>query len=93
VEGALAAAAANVGAGGMLAGARQGIDDGGRRKAKARAVDARAFWTIALIDGCYEGISPVAALASRKRRGAGRVGRRVGTAVHLSALRQADMHL
>jgi hypothetical protein len=64
----------------------------GARKAKAR-VGARAFWTIAVIDGCYEGISPVAAPASRKRRSAGRGGRGDGTAVHLPAMRQADVHL
>jgi hypothetical protein len=64
----------------------------GASKAKAR-VGARAFWTIAVIDGCYEGVSPVAALVSRKRRGAGRGGRGDGTAVHLPAMRQADVHL
>ena len=82
---------AAVSAGGMLAGARRGIDHGAR-KAKAR-VGARAFWTIAVIDGCHEGVSPVATRVSRNRRGAGRGDRGVGTAVQLPALRQADVHL
>jgi hypothetical protein len=70
VESALAPSVVAVRAGGMLAGARRGIDHGAR-KAKAR-VGARAFWTIAVIDGCHEGVSPVAARVSRNRRGAGR---------------------
>jgi hypothetical protein len=91
VESALARPVGAVSAGGMLAGARWGIDHG-VRKAKAR-VGARAFWTIAVIDGCHEGVSPVAAPASRKRRSAGRGGRGDGTAVHLPALRHADVDL
>jgi hypothetical protein len=56
-------------------------------------MDARAFWTIAVIDGCYEGVSPVAAFVSRKRRGAGSGARGDGTAVHLPAMQRADVHL
>ncbi len=85
-------AAVVVGTGGKLAGARRGIDD--RGPVKRRPGNApRAFWTIAVIDGCHEGVSPVASRASRKRRGAGRGGRGVGTAVQLPAVRQADVHL
>jgi hypothetical protein len=76
----------------MLAGACAGIDDRGACKAKAR-VGARAFWTIAVIDGCHEGVSPVTAPVSRKRRSAGCGGRGVRTAIHLPAMRQADPHL
>ena len=91
MESALAPPVAAVSAGGMLAGSRWGIDPGAR-KAKAR-VGARAFWTIAVIDGCHEGVSPVTARVSRKRRGAGRGDRGDGTAVHLPALRRAAVHL
>jgi hypothetical protein len=91
VESALARPEGAVSAGGMLAGARRGIDHGAC-KAKAR-VGARAFWTIAVIDGCHEGVSPVAAQVSRNRRGAGRGDRGVRTAVQLPALRQADVRL
>jgi hypothetical protein len=92
VESALASSVASIGARGMLAVARRGIDHGGLTKRRPGWC-ARTFWTIAVIDGCYEGVSPVAARMSRKRRGAGRGGRRVGTAVHLPAVRQADEHL
>ncbi len=92
MDGVVCEVSAMVVAGGQLADARAGIDHGRAHKAKAR-VAARAFWTIAVIDGCHGGVSPVAVLASRKRRGVGRGGRRIGTAVQLPAVRQADVHL
>jgi hypothetical protein len=91
VESELAALVAIVGCAACWPGRARGSTMGAC-KAKAR-VCARAFWTIAVIDGCYEGVSPVAASASRKRRSAGRGGRGDGTAVHLPAMRQADVHL
>lgn len=78
--------------GDMLAVAHGGSIMAAPVKAKTRGA-TRAFWTIAVIDGCHGGVSPVAALASRKRRGAGRGGRGDRTAVHLPAMQQADVHL
>jgi hypothetical protein len=86
------AALAAVVAGGQLADGRTGIDHGGPQS-EGPGWTPRAFWTIAVIDGCYEGVSPITASVSRKRGDAGRGDRGDGTVVLLPAMRQADVHL